>query len=181
MIEEMVRPGAMAELIEHQFGNYVVQTALDYADSEQRAQLIKEIMPFINTIKSKTWYKRMMTKIGTGINNGQYDTSRPTMGQRQYVDDGVHQRRTTEQPRGHTAMHGYGNTHGSSRSVDQFPPGFIHGPPVGNHPSDRNGYRGQHQHAVPTHTQVPPQYGNFYPYGPRTPIHQSEYRGNGEY
>jgi hypothetical protein len=180
MIEEMVRPGAMAELIEHQFGNYVVQTALDYADGDQRAQLIREITPFIPTIKTKTWYKRMLNKMGTGINNGQYETSRHTAGQRQFVDDEVNQRRTTE-PRPRTSVHGYSNTHASSRSVEQLPSGFMHGPPIGNHHSDRNGYSRQHQHAVPTHTQVPPQYSNFYPYGPRTPIHQSEYRGNGEY
>jgi Pumilio-family RNA binding repeat len=177
MIAEMIRPGAMAALIEDQFGNYVVQTALDQAQPEQRAQIIKEMMPYLNNIKSKTWYKRMMNKIGLGVNNGQFDSGRHPMGQRQFVDDNVHQRRTTE-PRGLSPMQGYGNTHAPSRSVDQFPPGFMHGHPVG---SDRNGYRG-HQHA-PSHSQAASQYGNnFYPaFNPRTPVHHSEYRGNGEY
>lgn len=176
MIAEMVRPGAMAELIEHQFGNYVVQTALDHADPQQRAQMIKEITPYLPNIKNKTWYKRMMNKIGLGVNNGQFEAGRHPMGQRPFMDDGVHQRRATE-PRGISPMQGYGNAHAASRSVDQFPPGFMPGHPVG---SDRNGYRGQQQ--APSHGHAAPHYGNnFYPFNPRTPVHQSEYRGNGEY
>jgi hypothetical protein len=174
----MVRPGAMAEMIDDSFANYVVQTALDYAEGDQRAQLVKEIMPLLGSIKTRSWYKRIMNKLGLGINNGggaHYDSSRPSMPPRQYIDDGIHQRMNSE--RG--SMHGYGQIHGGDRSPDHLPPGFMHSPLLGAHSSDRNGYRTQRQ--PPSHSQVPQQYGNFYPYGPRSPIHHSEYRTNGEY
>lgn len=167
----------MAEMIDDSFANYVVQTALDYAEGDQRAQLTKEIMPLLGSIKARSWYKRIMTKLGLGINNnnggGHYESSRHSMSPRQYIDDGIHQRMNSE--RG--PVHGYGHIHGSDRSPDHLPPGFMHSP-LGGHSSDRNGYRSQHQQS---HSQVPQQYGNFYPYGPRAPVHHSEYRNNGEY
>ena len=175
LIAEMVRPGAMAEMIDDSFANYVVQTALDYADGEQRTQLVKEIMPLLGSIKARSWYKRIMTKLGLGINSspvgGHYDLSRHSM-PRQYMDDGIHNQRMNAD-RGPT--HGYGHIQGPDRSPENLPPGFMNSPPLGGHSSDRNGYRTQHRQS---HSQ---QYGNFYPYGPRTPIHHSDYRTNGEY
>lgn len=173
----MVRPGGMAEMIDDSFANYVVQTALDYAEGDQRAQLIKEIMPLLGSIKAKSWYKRIMTKVGLGMNNnsggGHYETSRHSLASRQYIDDGIHQRMNSD--RGiPTMQQGYGHIPASDRSGDHLRSGFI---PIAGHALDRNGYRAQHQSAVQSHSQVPQQYGNFYPYGPRAPMH----RTNGEY
>ena len=184
LIVEMIRPGAMAEMIDDSFANYVVQTALDYAEGDQRAQLIKEIMPLLGSIKAKSWYKRIMTKLGLGVNNnsggGHYETSRPSMAPRQYVDDGIHQRMNPD--RGiPTIHHGYGHISTSDRSGDHLPSGFMPSHPIGGHSLDRNGYRTQHQSSVQSHSQVPQQYGNFYPYGPRAPMHHSDYRTSGEY
>jgi len=176
----------MAEMIDDSFANYVVQTALDYAEGDQRAQLIQEIMPLLGTIKSRSWYKRIMTKIGLGISsNGaagtasHYDTGR--LPPRQYMDEGQHHQRMGSD-RGLGSMHGYGQIHGSERSaVEHLPPGFMHGPPSAGHMSDRPVYRSQHHPAMQNHSQAPQQYGNFYPYGPRAPLHHSDYRTNGEY
>ena len=84
LISEMVRPGAMAELIDDNFANYVVQTALDNAGPEQKQQMIKEIMPQLNTIKSRSWYDMsshaamdlLFDAIGADLSNaqGQNDT-----------------------------------------------------------------------------------------------------------
>jgi hypothetical protein len=169
LISEMVRPKAMSEMIDDNFANYVVQTALDYAEGDQRAQLTKEILPLLNSIRSRSWSKRIMSKLGVGMtNNGHHESSRH-MPPRQYIDDRVHQRMTSNPG---LPIHGYVQT---ERVVDHPPPGFMHTNPVGTH-SDRNVYRTQ---SVQSHT--PQQYGNFYPYGPRAPVHQSEYRTNGEY
>jgi hypothetical protein len=178
LISEMVRPGAMGQLLDDNFANYVVQTALDNAGPEQKQQMIKEIMPQLNTIKSRSWYKRIMGKIGLGMGsaNGHFETNRHPMPGRQYMDDGMHPRMPSES-RGLPPMHAYPPMHAAERSVDHLPPGFMHPPPMGGHPSDRNGYRSH----VPPHAQSPQQFGNFYPYGPRNPIHQSEYRNNGDY
>jgi hypothetical protein len=178
LIGEMIRPGAMVEMIDDNFANYVVQTALDYADGDQRAQLLKEIMPLLNSIKSRSWYKRIMTKIGMGMNNsaqGQYETPRHAMPLRQYSDERVHPRMTSDQ-RSFTTMHGYNQIPPVERSVEHLPPGFMHNNHVAGQLSDRNGYRVQ-----PVQPHVPQQYGNFYPYGPRAPVQRSEYRTNNEY
>jgi len=176
----------MAEMIDDNFANYVVQTALDYAEGEYRAQLVKEIMPLLNSIKSRSWYKRIMTKLGLGIgtNGGHYESPRHSMQPRQYMEEGGIHHRMNSADRVIPNMPTYGQFHGSDRSPDHFPPGFMHSPPIsggGGHTSDRNGYRPQHQPSVQSHSQVPQQYGNFYPYNPRAPIHHSEYRTNGEY
>lgn len=92
LIVEMTRPGAMAEMIDNTFANYVVQTALDYAEGERRTQLVKEIIPLLGSIKARSWCKRIMTKLGSGINNypicDRYDLSRSSMAPRRYMDDG---------------------------------------------------------------------------------------------
>jgi hypothetical protein len=169
LISEMVRPGAMAEMLDDNFANYVVQTALDYSEGEQREQLLKELVPLLNTIKSRSWYKRIMTKIGMGMSTiSQFEPPRH-IPSRQFVENRV-PRMASQRPLTHMV---YGQ---AERSVEQPPPGFMHPNPVGGQLSDRNGYRPQQ---VQSHTSQ--QYGNFYPYAPRAPIHQSEYRTNGDY
>ena len=172
LISEMVRPGAMAQMIDDNYANYVVQTALDYAEGEQRAQLIREIMPLLSTVKSRSWYKRIVTKIGLGVNNhgGHYDSRHSTAG-RSFGDDTLH--RINSEPRGLASL-GYGQAHGTERLGE--PPGFMYAP-IGSHSSERNGYRMQHQPP----SQATQQYGNFYPYGPRAPVHHAEYRTNSDY
>jgi hypothetical protein len=182
MIQEMIRPGAMAEMIDDQFANYVVQTALDYADSDQKAAMIKEIMPLLGSIKSRSWYKRIMNKLGLGVhnhnhNNAHYDGGRHGMSSRHYSDDGFHHQRMNSSDRGGPgSMQGYGHIHPSERSPEQLPHSFMHSQsPMG---SDRNGYRLQHQ----SQGQSQQQYRNFYPYGPQTSMHHpSDYRSSGEY
>jgi hypothetical protein len=181
MIQEMIRPGAMAEMIDDQFANYVVQTALDYADADQKAALIKEIMPLLGSIKARSWYKRIMNKLGLGVhnnnhNNAHYDGGRHSMSSRHYGDDGFHQRMNSAD-RGSMQVYG-GHVHPSDRSPEQIPHSFMHSqPPMA---SDRNGYRSQHQSQGPS--QVPQQYRNFYPYGPQASMHHSsDFRPSGEY
>jgi len=180
LLGEMVRPGAMADMIDDSYANYVVQTALDFAQGEERTELVKEIMPLLSSIKSRSWYKRILTKLGLAVNhnNNYYDSTRHSLSR--LVDDSIHSRMTSEH-RGLGPMHGYSPIHGPDRSLDhRVPPsGFIHGPPGGGPPSDRNGYRVQ-QHPVSTHAQLPPQYANFYPYG-RSVVHHSDYRSNADY
>lgn len=180
----------MAEMIDDNFANYVVQTALDNAGPEQKQQMIAEIMPQLNTIKARSWYKRIMSKIGLnlGPTNGHFEPNRQPFGAgRQYMDDGGMHPRMPSEGRGLPLMHAYPPMHAGERSVDPHlpPPGFMHPPPaVGGHPSDRNGYRAHHQqqHVPQPHAQSPQQhFGNFYPYAPRNSIHHTEYRGNGDY
>jgi hypothetical protein len=180
LIGEMVRPGAMADMIDDSFANYVVQTALDFAQAEVHAQLVAEILPLLPTIKSRSWYKRILTKLGLTMNpNLPQDPNRYSL--RALIDEGAYSTRMAPDPRPLGPMHPYQVLHPQERD-HRPPPGFAHGAPgSGAPPSDRNGYRISHQHNNTGHSQVPPQYGNFYPYGPRQVSHHPDYRPNNEY
>jgi hypothetical protein len=187
LISEMVRPGAMTEMSDDNYANYVVQTALDYSEGEQREELLNELLPLLPAIKHRSWYKRVMMKIGLPNHPvSQLEPPRQLV-PRTYIDDRVHPRMTSD-PGYSGSSHGY--VQASERStIGNFSPGYMHPNPVGGQLSDRNGYRGQ---SVQSH--APQQFGNFYPYGPRIPHdprapqdsrgpHDHEYRpnGNGEY
>ena len=176
----------MAEMIDDPFANYVVQTALDFAEGEQRAMLVREIMPHLSAIKTKTWYKRITIKLGLAPNHStsHFDSGRH-MSSRPYIEEGMHSRMPSEH-RGLGPVHGYPSVpHGSDRHMDHRipPPGFMHNPALGGHPSDRNGYRLAASQGISQHMPPPPpqQYGNFYPYGPRSALHHADPRSNGEY
>jgi Pumilio-family RNA binding repeat len=173
----MVHPGAMAEMIDDNYANYVVQTALEWAEGEQRAHLIAEIMPLLGSIKSRSWYKRIITKMAMNGNgpNHPFDSRLP-VSSRPYGDEGFH--RMNSEPRGLPLLPGFNHRSGTERSAEPLPPNLPHPSSVVMHPSERNGFRMQQQ--LP-HSQVPQQYGNFYPYGPVVTNHPSEYRTNGDY
>jgi hypothetical protein len=172
----MVRPGAMAEMIDDGFANYVVQTALEYADERQRERLIKELIPLLHSIKTRSWYKRITSKMGiannANTNNaGHYDPRQP-VNTRHFADDPMHQRMNSD--RGIPAIHGHGYGHQIDRAA--VDPSYMHGAAMNAHPDrNGNGYRPSHS-TGPSHPQMSQQFGNFYPYT-RNP----EYRTNGEY
>jgi Pumilio-family RNA binding repeat len=184
MIEELLAPGAIGELIDDPYGNYVVQTALDFATEDQRHHLISEITPYLQVIKARSWYKRVMNKIHNkrGGRNGDDDTGRyePSRSQamvpRQYYEDGMHQRMNSDRAIMPPSMHAYTHVPGDRSPSDHYPPGLMHAPP---HHADRNGYRPQiHPQA---HAQLHQRY-SFYPFPPRGPApHPADFRGNGDY
>src|SRR5947207_8651138 len=81
ILSEMIRPAAIAEMIADAYANYVLQTALDFAPPELRAKLVAEIMPLLSLIKSRSWYKRILSKLGLNLNqgNGHPESGRPVM------------------------------------------------------------------------------------------------------
>ncbi|BGP64704.1 hypothetical protein NBRC10512v2_006069 [Rhodotorula toruloides] len=50
-------------LLRDSFANYVVQTALDYAEPAQRAQLVETIRPILPMIRNTPYGKRIQSKI----------------------------------------------------------------------------------------------------------------------
>ena len=69
MIQEMLRPADMEKLLKDSFANYVVQTALDFADPETKAQMIEVIRPILPAIKQTPHGRRIASKI-LGNENG---------------------------------------------------------------------------------------------------------------
>ncbi|KAI8380364.1 armadillo-type protein [Blakeslea trispora] len=63
LIAELVNPTVMQHLLQDSFANYVIQTSLDFADSDQRAELVACIRPLLPTIRSTPYGKRIYSRI----------------------------------------------------------------------------------------------------------------------
>ncbi|KAJ2914925.1 hypothetical protein MD484_g5480, partial [Candolleomyces efflorescens] len=63
MIDELVNCSDLGRLLRDPYGNYCVQTALDYADPVQRALLVEAIQPFLTLIRNTPYGKRIQNKL----------------------------------------------------------------------------------------------------------------------
>ncbi|KAL8962906.1 MAG: hypothetical protein Q9193_000759 [Seirophora villosa] len=63
MIEEMLNANELEKMLRDSFANYVVQTALDYADPETKTQLVEAIRPILPTIRQTPYGRRIQSKI----------------------------------------------------------------------------------------------------------------------
>ncbi|KAH8923869.1 ARM repeat-containing protein [Atractiella rhizophila] len=70
IIDEILADNRVERLLRDSFGNYVCQTALDYADPGQRAaQLISQIRPILPQIRNTPYGKRIQSKIARESND----------------------------------------------------------------------------------------------------------------
>ncbi|KAF9362309.1 hypothetical protein BGX34_006425 [Mortierella sp. NVP85] len=63
LIEEMINKARLDKLLRDSYANYVVQTALDFADPIQRAQLVECIRPLLPAIRNTPYGKRIQSKL----------------------------------------------------------------------------------------------------------------------
>ncbi|KAI8978457.1 armadillo-type protein [Pilobolus umbonatus] len=63
LIKELINGEVMEKLLHDSFANYVVQTSLDCADEDQRAELVECIRPLLPTIRTTPYGKRIHGKI----------------------------------------------------------------------------------------------------------------------
>lgn len=70
MIEEMLNSNELEKMLSDSFANYVVQTALDYADAEMKNKLIDAIRPFLPAIRHTPYGRRIQSKILGGEGQG---------------------------------------------------------------------------------------------------------------
>ncbi|KAI8086686.1 armadillo-type protein [Halteromyces radiatus] len=63
LIAEFIDPSAMEKLLRDSFANYVIQTSLDYAEPDQRAELVDCIRPLLASVRSTPYGKRIHGKI----------------------------------------------------------------------------------------------------------------------
>lgn len=70
MIEEMLNANELEKMLSDSFANYVVQTALDYADPETKNRLIEAIRPILPSIRQTPYGRRIQSKIVVGDGQG---------------------------------------------------------------------------------------------------------------
>ncbi|KAF9095866.1 hypothetical protein BGX27_001210 [Mortierella sp. AM989] len=63
LIEEMVNKARLDKLLRDSYANYVVQTALEFADPNQRTQLVECIRPLLPAIRNTPYGKRIQSKL----------------------------------------------------------------------------------------------------------------------
>ncbi|KAI9053933.1 hypothetical protein LZ554_002877 [Drepanopeziza brunnea f. sp. 'monogermtubi'] len=76
LIEEMLQPAELDRLLRDSFANYVIQTALDYANPNMKARLIEAIRPYLPAIRTTPYGRRIQAKI-----QGNEGRSGPSSGQ----------------------------------------------------------------------------------------------------
>ncbi|KAF4634360.1 hypothetical protein G7Y89_g3754 [Cudoniella acicularis] len=76
LIEEMLQPSELDRLLRDSFANYVIQTALDYANPPMKARLIEAIRPYLPAIRTTPYGRRIQAKI-----QGNEGRSGPSSGQ----------------------------------------------------------------------------------------------------
>ncbi|KAI0163224.1 armadillo-type protein [Pestalotiopsis sp. NC0098] len=88
MVQEMLVPGETERLLKDNYGNYVVQTALEHSPLQTKIQLIDTIRPIIPQVRGTPYARRISAKImafdnnrGSANNSGQTTPSDPTGGQ----------------------------------------------------------------------------------------------------
>lgn len=63
LIEELIDQDRLEKLLRDAFANYVVQTALDYAESSQRARLVEAIRPTLPAIRNTPYGKKLQSRL----------------------------------------------------------------------------------------------------------------------
>ena len=66
MIEEMLNANELEKMLSDSFANYVVQTALEYADPETKTKLVDAIRPILPSIRQTPYGRRIQNKIMGG-------------------------------------------------------------------------------------------------------------------
>jgi hypothetical protein len=72
LIEEMLQPAELDRLLRDSFANYVIQTALDYANPSMKSRLVEAIRPHLPAIRTTPYGRRIQAKIqGSDGRSGQ--------------------------------------------------------------------------------------------------------------
>jgi len=70
MIEEMLNANELEKMLRDSFANYVVQTALDYADPETKSRLVEAIRPILPAVRSTPYGRRIHGRISGNEGQG---------------------------------------------------------------------------------------------------------------
>jgi len=78
LIEEMLQPNELDRLLRDSFANYVIQTALDYANPAMKTRLIEAIRPYLPAIRTTPYGRRIQAKIQGNESRGNSSNGQST-------------------------------------------------------------------------------------------------------
>lgn len=71
MIEEMLNANELERMLKDSYANYVVQTAMEYADPETKGRLVEAIRPLLPLVRQTPHGRRIQSKIMQQDGHGQ--------------------------------------------------------------------------------------------------------------
>ncbi|OTA54927.1 ARM repeat-containing protein [Hypoxylon sp. EC38] len=86
IVNELLAPGELERLLRDNYGNYVVQTALEHCTYHMKVTLVEAIRPLVPHVRTTPYGRRLQAKIQqhdnrSGNSSGQITPSDPTQGQ----------------------------------------------------------------------------------------------------
>ncbi|KAK6078005.1 RNA-binding protein (pumilio domain-containing protein) [Seiridium cupressi] len=128
MVQEILVPGEIDRLLRDNYGNYVVQTALEHCPLQTKIQLIETIRPIIPNVRGTPYARRIQAKIiahdsgrgGSNNSSGQTTPSDATSGQISLRNAGMNGGNGAGALRGSIE---YGNGMPRSRGQSTYQPG----------------------------------------------------------
>ena len=75
MIEEMLNTNELERMLKDSYANYVVQTAMDYADPETKGRLVEAIRPLLPLVRQTPHGRRIQSKIMQQDGQGRFSGS----------------------------------------------------------------------------------------------------------
>ena len=75
MIEEMLNVNELERMLKDAYANYVVQTAMDYADAETKGCLVEAIRPLLPLVRQTPHGRRIQSKIMAQDGQGRFSGS----------------------------------------------------------------------------------------------------------
>ena len=75
MIEEMMRGNELEKMLRDSYANYVVQTAMDYADADTKSRLVEAIRPLLPAVRQTPHGRRIQSKIMALEGQGRFSGS----------------------------------------------------------------------------------------------------------
>lgn len=75
LIEEMLQGNELEKMLRDSFANYVVQTALEFADPAMKTRMTEAIRPILPSIKQTPYGRRIASKILGSSDNGRTNTT----------------------------------------------------------------------------------------------------------
>ena len=97
MIEEMLNANELEKMLRDSYANYVVQTALDFADPETKGRLVEAIRPILPAVRQTPHGRRIQSKIMAQDGHAQSQSQGQGQGQGRFSGSGTPTERSSGQ------------------------------------------------------------------------------------
>ncbi|KAG8526279.1 uncharacterized protein KY384_000272 [Bacidia gigantensis] len=122
LIDEMLNSNELEKMLRDSYANYVVQTAMDYADVETKTRLIEAVRPILPMVRHTPHGRRIQSKIMQLDGHGRFSSGNGTPNDRSSGQVPLSLQMANSQPNSQvTHLNSYSNLQPSQTSVNNYP------------------------------------------------------------